>query len=1504
MAEIRNTFIKSKMNKDLDDRLLPNGEYRDAQNVAISRSEGDDVGALENIQGNALVSVTALTSGNNYLERADLSIIGQYVSESTSCVYIFLTNFVDASPASNVFASNDSLHFIYQYNQITQIYTKLVEGYYLNFSKINPVIGVNLLENFLFWTDNRNQPRKIDIPTALNDSSYYGNEDSISVARYNPWRTISLTNAYALAPGVAATESTMINPADKILPDGATALANGTQTGQTTINIDHFLGTQVVDTPVNPNSSPLVYSNFILIGQTITGTGVPSNTTVVSVTASGDTSTPTPPTVIGLSNAVTITDNTSLTFNVNPQYNSTWPGDPNFLESKFVRFSYRFQFDDNTYSLMAPFTQQAYIPKQQGYFLTGNEDSAYQSTILSWFENNVTEIMLGIEFETRTPSIDHKISSVDILYKESDALVVKVVETVPIVTVEKTMSLNANNKTYNYKYISNKPYKTLTQDQTTRVYDKVPTRALAQEITSNRITYGNFYDEQSPPASLDYRVGYSDKTLALGSSEIEYPNHTVKQNRNYQVGVVLADRFGRQSSVILSTADTSATESNVLFGGSTIYLPYKPETGTSVINWPGYALRTLFNSPIPSTINSLQGYPGLYKDANNAIDNLIIYNAGTGYIVENGVECTGLDDGMFINITEVNAAGGITAVVLTAQPPEPSEEIRNNRRVIVDSGNNNAVLQLVINPPNPLGWYSYKIVVRQTEQDYYNSYLPGILNGYPSTYVTSPPGGATTFEQGQTANIVLINDNINKIPRDLSEVGPDQKQYRSSVRLFGRVTPRETVGTGQTNSYNMQWYPDVFADTVTSISTLRDSNFNGTGLDVVKDPNINYVEFYQTETNPSIARISTKQTYEPIDNGLVTQISIGKVNTGAVVTPANYTLVVNEDLKQVVGSTAQNYFVNANTPEILIPSGGTYAGGATFFVTLSIAGNVFNCQVRSPGSTDAVDPLDKTIEFDQATLRTVFGNSGTGSVSFTITPNCIDTTEAITTQNPYPLNLAVYETEPVESLLDIYWETSTSGIVSELNSAIVVGGYPGAVESGGFTVDFDEEDGKPLATAAFNTSEVFSNAIQALDATGAIITSNITFSDLTVLDDANVIRSTEFSLQDLGNASFKVWTRPGAFFVYNQNAAIRVFNMSVKCTVVSNGQNFESTIEMQAPLGNVTPKFLNPGSGWPQVNVVAAPVLCPQIEGCATDPDGARTRGYTTSINQQLVFTFYAGNGSNCLGGKAQEELKFVFKDTATAAVLSNFNLVDNNDGSCSINANANAVAGTYLIPVTVKDAAGDGLTNDCSVTIILFDVSGTETCRTLIEVKNFGSTAYDLTGKLPSCEDGTPITNLGNSGIVPALNPVTGEPGKLELPSAGGANRCVRFSGWLAPNLTDNFDNEDGTGWGELSNNNISYGFNTVFPTDCAPNCVTYEIETISGAGGGGVAGTFSWTDCNDVDRGPVSMSARTTCVICTRYQSSVTVTGDAVFNQSGVGPCTTPGPTDPLNDPSQSCQ
>ena len=44
MPKLARNFVQGKMNKDLDERLVPNGQYRDAQNIQVANSEGSDVG--------------------------------------------------------------------------------------------------------------------------------------------------------------------------------------------------------------------------------------------------------------------------------------------------------------------------------------------------------------------------------------------------------------------------------------------------------------------------------------------------------------------------------------------------------------------------------------------------------------------------------------------------------------------------------------------------------------------------------------------------------------------------------------------------------------------------------------------------------------------------------------------------------------------------------------------------------------------------------------------------------------------------------------------------------------------------------------------------------------------------------------------------------------------------------------------------------------------------------------------------------------------------------------------------------------------------------------------------------------------------------------------------------------------------------------------------------------------------------------------------------------------
>lgn len=1091
MAEIKNTFIKSKMNKDLDDRLVPPGEYRDALNIAISRSEGDDVGALETILGNELVNGESTYN----------TCIGAYVDRRTKRVYYFVTNYIDSSPdgISN-FAPITAYCAVEMYDANTFEKTTLVKGSFLNFSARSRIVGVNVVEDLLFWTDNRNQPRKINITTALTfpatragtrtspgstTNPYYTKEDQISVAKYYPWKPISLMNINDVAIGANPTDSTMTNPTEEFYPNGTSA---------------------------------------------------------------------------------------------KPDYDAAWPGDPDYLSDKFIRLSYRFKFDDNEYSLMAPFTQPCFIPKQMGYFLSGDSEDAYQSTIVDFFENNVTQIIANIEFETLNPKKDLKVKEVEILYKESDGLQVKVIESVDIETVMSAMASNTNPYVFDYKYISTKPYKNLPEDQIVRVYDKVPVRALAQEVSGNRVIYGNFFTTQSPPKSLDYNVTYAEKTSVLGVSQKEYPNHTLKQNRNYQVGFVLADRFGRQTGVVLSSNDVSVDDGTYNYGGSTVYVPYKPNSGTSVLDWPGYALRTIINSPIPDSDQyNATGYPGLYKDPNYGVDRVVQLNNGTGYSTGTGVGTTGgSGTGLTVDILTV-----FGTKVGSVKISDPGTGYTDGDIVTINGGNNNCQLTLTVLPPNPMGWYSYKIVVKQKEQEYYNAYLPGILNGYPWTYIDSSGTNDPTFERGETSNITLFNDNINKIPKDLDQVGPDSIQYRSSTKLFGRVAP---INNNNYN-FNQQYYPSIIGDTVVSISKLSETNYNDTTADG-SDPtsyDINYPEFYQSNTNPSIARIK----------------------------------VVNQ-----IGK-------------------------------------------------DSVAPA-------------------TG----------------------YENTLAVYETDPRESLLDIFWETTSSGLISDLNEAILDGDFKGAVATNGYTFTLNE------STAP--GSNAFSGIINVVDGFSNVILDDLSFTLLSVYDYELTNRTEEFWLEGYPGSGtiadpqgFRIKTSSIAggqdidsYFYYGSNSAQRTFKMLVQCVYTDpvTSEVYTTNIALNdLALGNTPPTF---------ITAIACPATIISTPQPPVSPMATLSLPRTFNNDGDVIYTFYAQNGSLCDGDNYTNELSFTEVSGDLLPSMFELRTDENNPGVCELIMLPYEVVGseTFDCYVRLSDAGGARKTVYVEVTITEVPIVSVET--------------------------------------------------------------------------------------------------------------------------------------------------------------------------------------------------
>ena len=248
MAEIKNTFLKGKMNQDLDSRIVPNGEYREATNLSISRSESSTVGEFENVLGNSKISDLIDITGSN----ANVEIIGSIVDENSNTAYLFAT---DHDSPSGARASNSAKCYIVSVDlSAVNPPNVLVQGSFLNFNKSFVFSGINLIENLLFFTDNLNQPRRINVNSALT-TGYYTTEDQISVAKFAPWEPILVMDRVSKTVTGVSGGNTVVTPAD----------VNGIKVGDIVTNNNKIAAQNITSlvTVIAVNSPTLILSSAI-----------------------------------------------------------------------------------------------------------------------------------------------------------------------------------------------------------------------------------------------------------------------------------------------------------------------------------------------------------------------------------------------------------------------------------------------------------------------------------------------------------------------------------------------------------------------------------------------------------------------------------------------------------------------------------------------------------------------------------------------------------------------------------------------------------------------------------------------------------------------------------------------------------------------------------------------------------------------------------------------------------------------------------------------------------------------------------------------------------------------------------------------------------------------------------------------------------------------------------------------------------------------------------------
>ena len=454
MPEIKKVFLRGKMNKDLDERLLPDGEYRDASNIQISSTESSDAGTVQNILGNEKIPLDASAETKLYLNFGDgTKCVGAIADDVEEIIYIFL--------------KGDGVNGIVEYNVTSKKIIPLIidsrGDKILDFSG-NKITGISILEGFLFFTDySIKEPKGINI-------------NPITSADPSPFKKY-----YQY-------------PVD-------------------TSNQNDFANTTQIDG-----------ASFKLEDITVI--------TKKPIQAPG----------IKIDKQATATNEKTL------------------FEEKFVRFAYRWKFKNNQFSVISPFSEVAFEPNVTA---TYDLDEGYNERMV----NNISKIQL-YNFDLSANNID----SIDILYKETNNSNIYIYKT--ITNPSPTLTVDIEKESV---------YSVIPEKELLRVYDNVPFKAKALDVVGNRLVFGNYIDGINLDSVSDYNKDPETKVVTITETVDYEPNfnvgqttgttrfvnrsttqvpaitgtgsnnsgkRTIKSGRNYQLGIVFEDEFGRQTPII------------------------------------------------------------------------------------------------------------------------------------------------------------------------------------------------------------------------------------------------------------------------------------------------------------------------------------------------------------------------------------------------------------------------------------------------------------------------------------------------------------------------------------------------------------------------------------------------------------------------------------------------------------------------------------------------------------------------------------------------------------------------------------------------------------------------------------------------------------------------------------------------------------------------------------------------------------------------------------------
>jgi len=476
MPEINTTFTQGRMNLDLEEKILPNGEYRGALNIQVSTSNEDSVGSVQPIMGNEKLT-TGLTQNWN----TSYQCIGSIADEKNDVAYWFLVKDNNTQSAIlRCFKNNSG-------NLETGIVLSDNENKVLEFTVENYITGISVVDDFLYFTDGVTEPKVINITQFLNNTNitlsdtsnlYVDGEDKgvvtkhdITVIKPRPLNPITLElvpgeerqvlyntptasfvnlvsgNSIQFEIGLEEFKVLGRNDIYDTNNDGTGEdyyhLGVNPVTGKFEANYSGFGATNVTSASVRAASlnnelydsyAPLLEPGDILLLSEVGASGnLPSNVqarlkiTSLAVNPSSPSGAPTVPGEPNRNERISavitcdiINRSTSIvdqvySFNIMKEDFSKV-----LFEKTFPRFSYRYKYSDNQYSSFAPFTQAGFLPSRFNIHPT-------REPYNTGMENNIKKIILKDFVHQGIPK---DVIEIDLLYKSDESPIIYTIDTI------------------------------------------------------------------------------------------------------------------------------------------------------------------------------------------------------------------------------------------------------------------------------------------------------------------------------------------------------------------------------------------------------------------------------------------------------------------------------------------------------------------------------------------------------------------------------------------------------------------------------------------------------------------------------------------------------------------------------------------------------------------------------------------------------------------------------------------------------------------------------------------------------------------------------------------------------------------------------------------------------------------------------------------------------------------------------------------------------------------